>query len=76
MIDQIEKAAKQFKPVTYDVSVILKGIEGFEAEAVKNAHDTEKKIGEQLLELEETIKNIDQARKPDDLSVRDPPFGF
>ena len=70
VIDEIEKAAKQFKPVTYDVSTILKGIEGFEAEAVKNAEQTEKKIADQLVDLDETIKNIDQSRLPDDLSVR------
>jgi len=69
VIDEIEKAAREFKPVTYDVSTILKGIETFEAEAVKNAEQTEKKISEQMVDLEETIKNIDQARKPDDLSV-------
>jgi hypothetical protein len=69
VIDEIERAAKSFKPVTYDVSTILKGIDGFEAEAVKNAEDTEKKISEQLVDLDETIKNIDQARSPDDLSV-------
>jgi hypothetical protein len=69
VIDEIERAAKDFKPVTYDVSTVLKSIEGFEAEAVKNAEQTEKKISEQLVDLEETIKNIDQARAPDDLSV-------
>ena len=74
VIDQIEKALKEFKPVTYDVSTILKGIEGFEAEAVKNALETEKKISEQLTALEQTIRNIDQARAPDDLSVRIPLF--
>jgi len=71
VIDEIEKAAKDFKPVTYDVSTVLKSIEGFEAEAVKNAEQTEKKISEQLVDLEETIKNIDQARAPDDLSLDD-----
>jgi len=69
VIDQIEKAAKGFKPVTYDVGVILKGIEGFETEAVKNAQETEKKISEQLVDLEQTVKNIQQARAVDDLSV-------
>ena len=69
VIDEIEKASKEFKPATYDVSTILKGIEAFEAEAVNNAEQTEKKISEQLVDLEETIKNIDQARKPDELSV-------
>jgi hypothetical protein len=69
VVDQIERAAKQFKPATYDVGVILKGIDGFEAEAVKNAEDTEKKIAEQMVDLEETVKNIDQARHPDELSV-------
>jgi predicted nucleic acid-binding Zn-ribbon protein len=70
VIDDIEKAAREFKPVTYDVSTILSGIEKFEGEAVKNAEDTEKKISEQLVDLEQTIKNIEQARAPDDLSVR------
>jgi predicted nucleic acid-binding Zn-ribbon protein len=69
VIDEIEKASREFKPATYDVSTILKGIEAFEVEAVKNAEQTEKKISEQLVDLEETIKNIDQARKPDELSV-------
>jgi ATP synthase D chain, mitochondrial (ATP5H) len=69
VIDQIEKAAREFKPSTYDVSTILKGIEGFEEQAVKNAKETEEKISEQLVHLEDTIKNIDQARAPDDLSV-------
>jgi|SRR5579862_1873503 len=70
VIDDIEKAAREFKPVTYDVSTILSGVEKFEGEAVKNAEDTEKKISEQLVDLEQTIKNIEQARAPDDLSVR------
>ena len=70
VIDQIERAAKEFKAATYDVSTILKGIETFEGEAVKNAQETEKKISEQLVDLEETVKNIEQARAPDDLSVR------
>ena len=69
IIDEIEKAAKAFKPVTYDVSTMLKSIETFEKEAIRNAEDTEKKISEQLVDLEATIKNIDQARAPDDLSV-------
>ena len=55
--------------MTYDVGTILKGIEGFEAEAVKNAQETEKKISEQLVDLEQTVKNIQQARAVDDLSV-------
>jgi hypothetical protein len=69
VIDEIEKAAKDFKPVTYDVSTVLKSIDGFEAEAIKNAEQTEKKISEQLVDLDETSKNIDEARLPDDLSV-------
>jgi len=69
IVDEIERAAREFKPATYDVTTILKGIEKFEAEAVKNAQDTEKKISEQLVDLEETVKNIEQARAPDDLSV-------
>jgi hypothetical protein len=69
VIDEIEKAARSFKPVTYDVTGVMKGIETFEGEAVKSAQETEKKIGEQLKDLEETVKNIEQARNPDELSV-------
>jgi len=69
VIDEIEKAAKGFKPVTYDVSQILAGIEKFEVEAVKSAQETEEKIAEQLKDLEETVKNIEQARQPEELSV-------
>ena len=69
VIDQIEKSAKEFTPVTYDTSGIIAGIEKFEADAVKNAQETEKKIAGQLADLEETVKNIEQARPVDDLSV-------
>jgi len=69
VVDEIEKAAKGFKPVTYDVSGILAGIEKFEVEAVKSAQETEKKIVEQMKDLEETVKNIEQARQPEELSV-------
>lgn len=72
MVDEVEKAARTFKPATYDVSTILKGIEQFEIEAVKNAEETEKKILEQLVDLETTVKNIEQSRDPDDLSVLSP----
>jgi precorrin isomerase len=74
VIGEIEKAAKGFKPVTYDVSGVLTGIEKFEVEAVKSAQETEKKIAEQLKDLEETVKNIEQARQPDELSVINPHF--
>ena len=69
VIDEIEKAARSFKPVTYDVSGVLKGIETFEGEAVKSAQETERKISEQMKDLEETVKNIEQARNPEELSV-------
>jgi ATP synthase D chain, mitochondrial (ATP5H) len=69
VINEIEKAARSFKPVTYDVTGVLKGIESFEGEAVKSAQETKKKISEQLKDLEETVKNIEQARHPEELSV-------
>jgi F-type H+-transporting ATPase subunit d len=69
VIDQIEKAAKEFKTVTYDVSTVLSGIDSFEEQAVKSAKETEEKINEQLIHLGETIKNINQARHPDDFTV-------
>jgi F-type H+-transporting ATPase subunit d len=76
VIDEIEKASKSFKPVTYDVTRVLKGIEAFEGEAVKSAQETEKKIAEQLKDMEETVKNIEQARHPEELSVQPPSMIF
>ncbi|RKU43608.1 ATP synthase d subunit [Coniochaeta pulveracea] len=69
VIDEIEKRFTAFKPATYDVSRQLKAIEAFEVEAVKNAEATKHKVDLELKDLEKTLKNIEEARPFEDLTV-------
>ena len=69
VIDEIEKRFKAFKPVTYDVSRQLKAIDAFEVEAVKNAEATKQAVDLELKDLAATLKNIEEARPFEDLTV-------
>jgi hypothetical protein len=69
VVNEIERRFKDFKPSTYDVSRQLKAIEAFEVEAVKNAEVTKEKVDMQLSDLEKTLKNIEEARPFEDLTV-------
>ena len=69
MVDEIESHAKSFKPVAYDVGRQIKAIETFETQAVKNAEETKGKVDTELRELEKTLKNIEEARPFEDLTV-------
>jgi len=71
VIDDIEKAYKSFKPVTYDVSKQIKLIESFETEAVKNAEQTKTTVDAELEDLAVTLKNIQETRPFEDLTVDD-----
>jgi hypothetical protein len=66
VIDEIERA---FKSVTYDVSKQLKTIEAFEAKAIENAESTKKAVDAELSDLAATLKNIEEARPFEDLTV-------
>ena len=69
VIDQIENEFKNFKPVSYDVGRQLKAIEAFETQAVKNAQETKGVVDKELQDLENTLKNIEEARPFEDLTV-------
>lgn len=69
VIDEIEKRFTAFKPATYDVNRQLKAIDAFEAEAVKNAEATKEKVDLELRDLEKTLKNIEDARSFEELTV-------
>ncbi|KAL7272417.1 ATP synthase d subunit [Rhizina undulata] len=71
VIDEIESAYKAFKPVTYDVGKQLKTIEAFEAQAIQNALATKEKVDAELADLQKTLKNIEEARPFEDLTVDD-----
>lgn len=69
VVDEIEKRFASFKPATYDVNRQLKAIEAFEVEAVKNAETTKNQVNMELQDLEKTLKNIEEARPFEDLTV-------
>lgn len=69
VIDEIEKRFSAFKPASYDISRQLKAIEAFEVEAVQNAEATKEKVNLELADLEKTLKNIEDARPFDQLTV-------
>jgi hypothetical protein len=69
VVDEIEKQFKVWKPVTYDVNRQVKAIEAFEAQAVKSAEETKGVVDGELKDLETTLKNIEEARAFDQLTV-------
>lgn len=69
IVDEIEKRFAAFKPTTYDVSRQLKAIDAFEVEAVKNAEATKQAVDLELKDLAATLKNIEEARPFEDLTV-------
>lgn len=71
IVDQIEQSFKSFKPVSYDVSKQLKTIEAFESKAVENAKKTEQVVADELVDLQKTLDNIENARPFEQLTVAD-----
>lgn len=69
VVDEIERSFKAFKPVTVDVAKQLKTIGMFEAQAVQNAEATKGKVDAELVDLQKTLKNIEEARPFEDLTV-------
>lgn len=69
VVQEIEKQVNTFKPTTYDVGKQIKAIEAFEAQAVKNAQETKGRVDMELRDLEKTLKNIENARPFEDLTV-------
>ncbi|KAF2654078.1 NAC-domain-containing protein [Lophiostoma macrostomum CBS 122681] len=69
VVDEIEKSFSAFKPQTYDVNRQIKAIEAFEAQAVRSAEETKSVVDKELRDLEKTLKNIEEARPFEDLTV-------
>jgi F-type H+-transporting ATPase subunit d len=69
VVDEIENHFKIFKPATYDVGRQIKAIEAFEQQAIKNAEETKGRVDMELKDLEKTLKNIEEARPFEDLTV-------
>lgn len=69
IVDEIERQFKAFKPQTYDVGRQIKAIEAFEAQAVKSAEETKEVVDRELKDLDKTLRNIEEARPFEDLTV-------
>jgi len=69
VVDEMERQFKVFKPQTYDVGRQLKAIEAFGAHAVKSAEETKEVVDQELKNLEKTLRNIEEARPFEDLTV-------
>ncbi|KAF2404759.1 mitochondrial ATP synthase [Trichodelitschia bisporula] len=69
VVDEIERQFSAFKPQTYDVERQVKAIEAFEAQAVKGAEETKSVVDRELSDLQKTLKNIEEARPFEDLTV-------
>jgi hypothetical protein len=69
VVDEIERQFKTWQPKTYDVSRQIKAIEAFEGQAVQSAEETKIAVDKELKELEMTLRNIEEARPFEDLTV-------
>ncbi|KAI4120941.1 MAG: hypothetical protein LQ338_006662 [Usnochroma carphineum] len=69
VVDEIEGFVKSWKPVTYDVGRQVKAIEAFEAQAVRSAEETRGRVDKEVGALESTLRNIEEARPFEDLTV-------
>ncbi|GAA6028314.1 hypothetical protein JCM8097_006971 [Rhodosporidiobolus ruineniae] len=66
-----EKLLKGFKAVDYDLQAQLKAIAAFEAKAVTSAQEAATKVDSELGNLNSTLKNIEEARPFDQLTLDD-----
>lgn len=55
--------------MTYDVGRQLQAIEAFEAQALTSAEETKTKVDTELKSLEATLRNIEEARSFEELTV-------
>ena len=55
--------------MTYDVGRQLQAIEAFEAQALTSAEETKTKVDTELRSLEATLRNIEEARSFEELTV-------
>ncbi|KAI5479850.1 ATP synthase D chain, mitochondrial [Pseudohyphozyma bogoriensis] len=71
VVDEGEKLFKGFKPADYDVAAQLKTIEAFEGKALESAKAVVSATESELTGLNATLKNIEDARPFDQLSLDD-----
>ncbi|KAI8352680.1 hypothetical protein B0O80DRAFT_499380 [Mortierella sp. GBAus27b] len=71
VVDELEKTFKAFKPTAYDVQAQVKSIDAVEAKALDRAKSTAAKVESELADLQATLKNIENSRPIEELTVDD-----
>jgi len=71
IVAEAEKLLGSFKPDDYDVGAQLKAIDAFQSKAIESAKAAAIKIEAELKDLESTLKNIEDARPFEDLTIDD-----
>merc|ERR1712225_181546 len=69
--DVVAEGEKGFKAVDYDVQAQLKAIAAFEAKAVSSAKEAATQVESELSNLSSTLKNIEDARPFEQLTLDD-----
>ncbi|KAI8921512.1 hypothetical protein BC831DRAFT_476852 [Entophlyctis helioformis] len=71
IVDEAERAAKAFRPASYDLTEQLRIIKEQETKAVAAAQLTASKVNAELLELNELLTHIETARPIEQLTTED-----
>ncbi|EPY51630.1 F0-ATPase subunit D [Schizosaccharomyces cryophilus OY26] len=71
IVNRIESSMKSFKPVKINLASQLKAIDAFEGKAVESAKKNVEMVKTELGSLSSTLKNIEQARPTNEISIED-----
>ncbi|KAJ3321283.1 ATP synthase d subunit [Boothiomyces sp. JEL0866] len=71
VLTEAKKSLETFKPATLDLNAQLSIIEKEKVAAIAQAKQTEAKIKEELVELNELLVNIENARPIDQMTIDD-----
>lgn len=69
IVDEMEKTVNGYQVKKVDINRQLKAIESFESQAIKSAEETKGVVERELKELDKTLRNIEEARPFEDLTV-------
>lgn len=69
VVDEMEKALKEFQVKKVDVSRQIKALEGFEVQAVKSAEETKRVVDEEVGGLRKCLADIESVRGWEEITV-------
>ncbi|KAJ1499107.1 ATP synthase d subunit [Coelomomyces lativittatus] len=71
IVDEAESVFKNYVPSAFPLEAQFKVIQAFQTISLEKAAETERQLQEQLKDLNETLKNIKEARPVEELSMED-----